>query len=121
MHIGFRRYKNDTERNTAEDGTVLGVDLGIENLAVTSTASFFDGRELTHDLREFETVRAGLQQTRTRSTHRTLVQSSGRELRYVRDVLHRTSNALIDDALRYDCDVIAFENPTHIRDRTGAS
>jgi putative transposase len=25
LHIGFRRYKNDTERNTAEDGTVLGL------------------------------------------------------------------------------------------------
>ncbi|WP_096391059.1 RNA-guided endonuclease InsQ/TnpB family protein [Halopenitus persicus] len=121
LHIGFRRYKNDTERNTAEDGTVLGVDLGIENLAVTSTAYFFSGRELTHRLREFEKVRAGLQQAGTRSAHRTLVQSSGRELRYVRDVLHRASNALIDEALRYDCDVIAFENLTHIRDRTGAS
>ncbi|WP_207589771.1 RNA-guided endonuclease TnpB family protein [Halomontanus rarus] len=121
LHIGFRRDKNDTERNTAEDGTVLGVDLGIENLAVTSTASFFSGRELTHRLREFETVRAGLQQTGTRSAHRTLVQSRGRELRYVRDVLHRASNALIDEGLRYDCDVIAFENLTHIRDRTGAS
>jgi len=61
LYIGFRRHKNDTERNTAEDGTVLGVDLGIENLAVTSTAYFFSGRELTHDLREFEKVRAGLQ------------------------------------------------------------
>ncbi|SDY95284.1 RNA-guided endonuclease InsQ/TnpB family protein [Halopenitus persicus] len=121
LHIGFRRHKNDTERNTAEDGTVLGVDLGIENLAVTSTAYFFSGQELTHDLREFEKVRAGLQQTGTRSAHRTLVQSSGRELRYVRDVLHRASNTLIDEALRYDCDVIAFENLTHIRDRTGAS
>ncbi len=121
LHIGFRRHKNDTERNTAEDGTVLGVDLGIENLAVTSTAYFFSGRELTHNLREFEKVRAGLQQTGTRSAHRTLVQSSGRELRYVRDVLHRASNALIDEALRYDCDVIAFENLTDIRDRTGAS
>jgi IS605 OrfB family transposase len=49
------------------------------------------------------------------------VQSSGRELRYVRDVLHRASNTLIDEALRYDCDVIAFEDLTHIRDRTGAS
>ncbi|RLM53400.1 transposase, partial [Halorubrum sp. Atlit-26R] len=66
LHIGFRRPKTDTERNTAEDGTVLGVDLGIENLAVTSTASFFSGRELTHDLREFEKARAGLQQTGTR-------------------------------------------------------
>jgi IS605 OrfB family transposase len=121
LHIGFRRHKTDTERNTAEDGTVIGVDLGIENLAVTSTAYFFSGRELTHDFREFEKVRAGLQQTGTRSAHRTLDQSGGRELRYVRDVLHRVSNAIIAEALRYECDVIAFEDLTHIRDRTGAS
>ncbi|WP_049937393.1 RNA-guided endonuclease InsQ/TnpB family protein [Haloplanus natans] len=121
LHIGFRRHKNDTERNTAKDGMVLGVDLGIENLAVTSTASFFSGRELTHDLREFEKVRTGLQQTGTRSAHRTLEQSSGRELRYVRDVLHRASNAIITEALRYECDVIAFEDLTYIRERTGAS
>jgi IS605 OrfB family transposase len=121
LHIGFRRHKTDTERNTAEDGTVLGVDLGIENLAVTSAASFINGRELTHNLREFEKVRAGLQQTGTRSAHRTLEQSSGRELRYIRDVLHRASNAVVDEAIRYDCEVIAFEDLTHIRDRTSAS
>ena len=121
LHIGFRRHKTDTDRSTAEDGTVLGVDLGIENLAVTSTATFVSGRELIHDLREFETVRAGLQQTGTRSAHRTLKQSSGRELRYVRDVLHRASNAIVDEALRYECDVIAFEDLTDIRERTGAS
>jgi len=28
LHIGFRRPKNDAERNTAEDGTVLGIDSG---------------------------------------------------------------------------------------------
>ena len=121
LHIGFRRYKTDTERDTAEDGTVLGVDLGIDNLAVTSTARFVSGREVTHELREFETVRAGLQQTGTRSAHRTLEQSSGRALRYIRDVLHQASNAIVDEALRYDCDVIAFEDLTHIRDRTNAS
>jgi len=121
LHIGFRRHKTDTERDTAEDGTVLGVDLGIENLAVTSTARFISGRELAHDLREFMKVRAGLQQTRTRSARRTLEQASGRELRYVRDVLHRASNTIIAEARRYDCDVIVFEDLTHIRERTGAS
>ncbi|QAU12183.1 transposase [Halorubrum sp. BOL3-1] len=121
LHIGFRRHKNDAERNTAEDGTVLGVDLGIENLAVTSTASFVSGRELTHNLREFERVRGGLHQTGTRSAHRTLEQVSGRELRYVRDVLHRASNAIVNEALRYECDVIAFEDLTDIREQTGAS
>ena len=121
LHIGFRRLKNDIERNTAEDGTVLGVDLGFENLVATSTAFFFSGRELTHNLREFEKVRGGLQQAGTRSAHRTLEQSSVRELRYVRDVLHRASNAIIDEALRYECDVIAFEDLTDIRNRTGGS
>lgn len=121
LHIGFRRHKTDTERNTAEDGTVLGVDLGIENLAVTSTAHFISGQMLAHNLHEFEKVRAGLQQTGTRSAHRTLERASGRERRYVRDVLHRASNAIVDEALRYGCDIIAFEDLTHIRDRTDAS
>jgi transposase len=40
LHIGFGRYKTDTERNTAGDGTVLGVDLGIENPAVTLSGGF---------------------------------------------------------------------------------
>jgi IS605 OrfB family transposase len=121
LHIGFRRHKSETEQNTAEDGTVLGVDLGIKNLAVTSTAHFVSGQELAHDLCEFEKVRAGLQQTGTRSAHRTLKQTRGRELRYVRDVLHRASNAIVDEALRFECDVIAFEDLNNIRDRTDAS
>jgi len=121
LHLGFRRHKTDTERDTAEDGTVLGVDLGIEILAVTSTACFVNGRGLTHRLREFENVRAGLQQTDTRSAHRTLVQASDRELRYVRNVLHHASNAIISEALQYDCDVIAFEDLTHIRGKIDAA
>jgi transposase len=43
LYIGFRRHKTGTERNTTEDGTVLGVDLDIENLTVTSTAFFVGG------------------------------------------------------------------------------
>ncbi|MFW6320834.1 MAG: RNA-guided endonuclease InsQ/TnpB family protein [Halohasta sp.] len=121
LHLGFRRQRNDTERSIAANGTVLGVDLGIENLAVTSTARFFNGRELAHRLREFETVRGGLQQTGTRSAYRTLTRSSGRERRYIRDVLHRTANGIISEAVRYGCHVIAFEDLTEIREQTGAS
>jgi putative transposase len=121
LHIGFRRPMRGAEQDTAEDGTVLGVDLGIENIAVTSTATFIDGRKLSHRLREFAKVRAGLQQTGTRSAHRTLLQLSERERRYVRDVLHKAANQLVAEALRYSCDIISFENLTHIRDRTDAS
>nr|WP_282594521.1 transposase [Halomarina salina] len=121
LHIGFRRHKTDTERDTTEDGTVLGVDLGVENLAVTSTASFFSGRELAHYIHEFENVRSGLQQTGSRSARRTLERSSGRELRHVRDVVHSASNVIVAEARRYDCDVIVFEDLTHIRERTSAT
>jgi len=121
LHIGFRRQKTATERNTAEDGTVLGVDLGVENLAVTSTAWFYSGRELRHRLEEFERVRANLQETGTRSAHRTLMQASGRVGRYMRDLLHHVSGGIITEALRYECDVIAFENLSRIRDHTDAS
>ena len=121
LHIGFRRHPTDAERDTAEDGTVLGVDLGVENIAVTSTARFFSGGKMLHRLNEFETVRGGLQRTGTRSAHRTLKQASGRALRYIRDVMHRVANGIIEEALRYDCDVIAFENLTGIRENTRTS
>jgi len=116
LHLGFRRYKNGDERDTAEDGTVLGVDLGVENIAVTSTARFWSGRKLTHDMNHFERVRGGLQRTGTRSAHRTLGQRGGRQERYSRDVLHQVANGILAEATDYNCDVIAFEDLTNIRE-----
>ncbi|AQL42583.1 transposase [Halorientalis sp. IM1011] len=118
LHLGFRRPKTDAQRTTAENGTVLGVDLGVENIAVTSTARFFPGGELNHTLSEFEEARAGLQRTGTRSAHRTIEQASGRQLRRVRDEMHRVSKGIVTEAVRYDCDRIVFEDLTHIRKRT---
>jgi IS605 OrfB family transposase len=116
LHLGFRKPKPEADESPAENRTVLGVDLGIENLAVTSTAHFESGQELLHEHREFERVRGGLQQTGTESAHRTLVQRDNRERRYNRDYLHRVSNRLLAEAVAYDCTHIAFENLTHIRD-----
>jgi putative transposase len=39
LHITVERDEPETELGEAENGTVLGVDLGVENIAVTSTAS----------------------------------------------------------------------------------
>ncbi len=118
LHIGFRRYRNDTERSTdtTENGTVLGVDLGVENIAVTSTARFFPGGELTHHFDRFEGVRGSLQRTGTRSAHRTLKIASGRQERHSRDVLHQTANGIIAEAINHDCSTIVFENLTNIRE-----
>ncbi|SDG38760.1 putative transposase [Halorientalis regularis] len=42
---------------------------------------------------------------------------SGSESRYIRDVLHRLGNDIIEEALEHECEYIAFENLRHIRER----
>jgi IS605 OrfB family transposase len=116
LHIGFRKPAPDTGIGSAGNRTVLGVDLGIENLAVTSTAHFESGQELLHEHREFEKVRTGLLQTGTESAHRTLVEVGSTEKRYKRDYLHRVSKRIVQEATAHDCTHIAFENLTYIRD-----
>lgn len=121
LHLGFRKRKPKPKVDSMadnEDRTVLGVDLGIVNIATTSTAYFASGRELRHRHREFERIRANLQQTGTQSAHRTLQQMSGREFRYLRDELHQVANAIVDEALSHECEYIAFENLKHIRERS---
>lgn len=116
LHLGFRRPAVSTEGWT-ENGTVLGVDLGIEQLAVTSTARFFSGSELRHRHDQFERIRASLPRCATRSAHRTLTRIGGRERRHTTCILHRVANGIFEEALRYDCSTIAIENLAGIRDR----
>lgn len=117
IHLGFRQPKPEADRATAENGTVLGVDLGIEQLAVTSTGRFFSGRELEQRRTEVSERRRNLQQTGTRSAYRTLQHLSARERRYASDRFHVVANAIVEEARRYDCVVIAFEDLTGITDR----
>jgi transposase, IS605 OrfB family, central region len=106
---------------TPENGTVLGVDLGVNNLAVTSTGRVWTGDEFDHRRREYEKRRGDLQEHGTRWAHEN-IQSVGRkqEGRFTQ-FLHRISNELVREACENGCTVIAFENLTGIRERTGAS
>ncbi len=118
LHLGYRKPKpKQTDESTTENGTVLGVDLGVNQIAVTSTARFFSAGELNHTRREFEKTRSGLQQTGTQSAHRTIEQMSGREDKYVKHVLHSVANGIVEEALQHECDGIVFEDLTGIRDR----
>ena len=116
LHISVVK-EDDAEPEEAENGTVLGVDLGVENIAVTSTGQFWSGGYLNHRRREYEKVRGGLQQTGTESAHRTIARLGDREGRWAEDYLHRISKALVQEALANECDTIAFEDLTDIRDR----
>jgi putative transposase len=119
LHLGYRKEKPKSEQqsgSTTQNGTVLGVDLGVNQIAVTSTARFFSAGELNHARREFEKTRGDLQECGTRSAHTTLQEVSGREDEYVKHVLHSVANGIVEEAIEYDCDGIIFEKLDGIRE-----
>lgn len=114
LHLGVEKETEIKEKELAP--TVMGVDLGIDNLAVTSTGKFYPADRLKHERRRYEELRSKLQKKGTQSAHRTIVQMGGRENRYTCDTLHRISKDLVQEADSHDVDVIAFENLTDIRE-----
>src|SRR5690625_1660599 len=76
--------------NTAPEGFV-GVDLGIVEIATTSTGDRFAGRRLNRYRRRQNRMRAKLQAKGTKSAKRVLKRRRRREARRARDVNHRIS------------------------------
>ena len=118
LHLGFRKpVETDSPSDTTEHRTVLGVDLGVNQIAVTSTARFFSAGELNHNRREFERIRGDLQETGTQNAHNTLQQVGGREDEYVKHVLHSVANGIVAEAREHGCSTIVFEDLEGIRER----
>ena len=123
LHVHCKKeVESDTsEQATPENGTVLGVDLGVNNLAVASTGTFWTGDEFDHWRREYENRRGSLQQCGTRWAHQNIQSVGRKEDGRFRLLLHRISNELVAEARENECSVIALEDLTDIRERTGAS
>ncbi|MDB9278205.1 RNA-guided endonuclease InsQ/TnpB family protein, partial [Halorubrum ezzemoulense] len=109
------------EQTATENGTVLGVDLGVNSLVVASTGTFWTGDEFDHWRREYEQRRGDLQEHGTRWAHENIQSVGRKEEGRFKITLHRISNELVAEAREYSCSVIAFEDLTDIRERTGAS
>ena len=123
LHIHCKKdVESDTpDQATTENGTVLGVDLGVNNLAVTSTGTFWTGNEFDHWRKEYETRRGDLQACGTRWAHENLQAVGRKEEGRFKQTLHRISNEIVAEARENSCSVIAFEELTDIRERTGGS
>jgi putative transposase len=115
LHLRAKTEVDDID--PAEHPTVLGVDLGIENLAVTSTARFWSGGLLNHCRDAYERLCGSLQQTGTESAHWTIKDIGQRHSRWSKDLLHNVAKELVAEALAYDCSIIAFEDLADIRER----
>ncbi len=121
IHCKTDVASDTSEQDTTENRTVLGVDLGVENLAVASTGRFWTGDEFDHWRREYEKRRGDLQDHGTRWAHENMQAVGRKEEGRFKITLHRISNELVAEAREYGCSVIAFEDLTDIRERTGAS
>ncbi|MBV9850716.1 MAG: transposase [Armatimonadetes bacterium] len=98
---------------------VLGVDLGIVQLAVDSDGQAHTGDGVKRCRHKFQRLRRGLQKAGTKSAKRHLRKARRRESRYQRDVNHCISKHLVSKALAGQ-KALAIEELRGIRDRMRA-
>ena len=99
---------------------ILGIDLGINNLAATSDGALYGGKQLIHERSRYLAKRSALQSKCTQSALQKLRKSSGKESRHVKHVNHCISKKIVAEALASGATLIKLEDLTNIRDRIQA-
>ena len=94
----------------------IGVDLGIVNIATTSTGQNWSGGAVTAKRKHSQRLRTELQAKGTKSAKRKLKKRSKTESRFVTDTNHRISKKIVTEAQRTGRG-IALEILTGIRER----
>jgi len=94
----------------------IGVDLGIANIATTSTGNRHSGRRLNRTRENDRALRTRLQTKNTRSAKRRAKRHAGREARRNRDINHKISKHIVTEAQRTGRG-IALEKLSGIRER----
>ncbi|MGW3287579.1 RNA-guided endonuclease InsQ/TnpB family protein [Streptomyces sp. NPDC001002] len=102
-------------QNPAPQG-FIGVDLGIANIATTSTGNRHSGRRRKRTRENDRALRTRLQRKNTRSARRRAKRHAGREARRNRDINHKISKHIVAEAQRTGRG-IALEKLSGIRER----
>lgn len=100
-----------------ENGIIMGVDVGENNLAATSTGKILGGEKLRDKRDRFLSLRRRLQSNGTQSSKQKLCKVSGKEARHVKHVNHEMSKTIITEAKRVGASMIVLEDLTDIRNR----
>lgn len=109
-------FSKEVEQATKPNNAVIGVDRGINYLAVTTDdqhSQFFGGKRTKHIRNRYLKTRASLQQKKatknTRSIRRVLRRLSGKEARFMRDTNHVISRRIINFAKQTGNPTIVIE------------
>ena len=109
LHITFSR---DININKISNGLQVGVDVGINHIAVTSNRQFFSGKAIKTYRLKFKRLRARLQSKGTRSAQKKLRAVSGRQRRFIRHWNHVISKQIVTNC---NAGTIVLENLKGIR------
>ena len=104
-----------------DTGEAMGVDLGENVLAATSTGKLIGGGLLRAERDKFLGTRTRLQSNGSQSARQKLRKISGRERRHVKYVNHCVSKQIVREAKENGCCAIIMEDLKNIRDRIRAS
>ena len=105
------------EEPTVEPQDIIGVDMGIVNIAVDSTGKYYSGDKINEVREHNADLRSRLQSVGTRSAKRHLKKLSGKESRFARNTNHVISKEIVQRA-KGTSSAIAIEDLSGIRMRT---
>jgi IS605 OrfB family transposase len=85
----------DISNDFCGNGKIVGVDFGINNIAVTSEKQFFKG--VIDKINKFQRLGSSLQSKGTKSAKRHLKKISGRQKLFMTDINHCTSKRIVEN------------------------
>ncbi len=94
-------------------GPILGIDRGINNVAVTSANQFFNSKGINNVRGKYAYLRKQLQSKGTRSAKRKMKRLSGRERRFKADVNHCIAKEIVNSPYG----AFVLEDLTSIREK----
>ncbi|MDA8144100.1 MAG: transposase [Thermoplasmatales archaeon] len=96
---------------------IIGVDMGIENIAVDSTGKYYSGDDIREVRERNADLRDRLQYVGTKSAKKHLKKLSGKESRFARNTNHTILKEIVQKA-KGTSSAIAIEDLSGIRKRT---
>jgi len=111
LHIVFEQDIADCPQS----GKILGIDRGINNLAVTSDNKFYSGKQVKKICGKYKKLRSRLQKKNTKSAKRHLKKLSGQERRFKADINHQVSKKIVNSL--NSGSTIVLENLSGIRNK----
>jgi IS605 OrfB family transposase len=111
LHITFEK---DYEDISDTNDIVLGIDRGINHLAVSSDNKFYSGKEIKRISERYERKRSKLQASKNRSSKRHFSKINRKEQRFRKNTNHVITKRIVNTLPQFS--TIVLENLTNIRE-----